>query len=353
MKSFSKVIIFILILIAIQISILFTETISFQYINGFSTDNDKAAGLDNRDHQPRNTFGENQEKNNSDRTTKTIHTPTSPLSVNITVLYPNGGEVLSGLVNISWYVNYTSTQWGYLIEVSPDAGATCYPLTAGVSSTEITTYSWNTAQHKDGQDYLIHVTASTLDWTISDTSDHVFTLENYPTYISEEIDGPNNTYTFSPDIKVNLNVSRAVNVSIEYLLTVPVHIPTTLDPIGIYLDITFSNKDALNGLWINVSKIELGEFDPTNVKVYSYNPTTESWETVKDTGYDMDNEVVYGFTDHVTLFGVMDEQAETQTDPTELLIYLGGGFVLVLILIQIATMIFRKAKKEQKYYYQE
>ena len=81
-----------------------------------------------------------------------------------------------------------------------------------------------------------------------------------------------------------------------------------------YLNITLSDPSQLKKLWINVTFSELGGVAPDNVRIYFYNETSEQWEELENTGVDLANEIVWGWTDHVTVFGVMDKETEETTE---------------------------------------
>ncbi len=280
---------------------------------------------------------------------KPLKSPNRQLNMTVTVLYPNGGEVLIGETNITWSVDQPSSDMLYSIEYSPDNGAVWDHLTEGLSSTEVTSYLWDTTQHTDGRYYLIRVTVGSTGGVGTDISDGVFTIENAPDIVSETLDPiDDNVFEISTSIIVALDVEEAVSVNIEYIQEAPVSIPPELDSLGIYLNITLVDPAALTGLWINVSFIELGDHAPDDVRIYYYNETTKSWNKLKETGIDKEREVIWGFTDHVTLFGVMDEQAESPLTPEELLIMIVLGGVIIIIISKITMMIYGRVTKKQK-----
>ena len=74
------------------------------------------------------------------------------------------------------------------------------------------------------------------------------------------------------------------------------------------------------------------------------NGEDERWEIVKRTGVDFENEVVWGWTDHITLFGVMDEggaQLDGGLGPVLIL-----AFFLVAVVGVSAMLFYRRAKRK-------
>lgn len=95
------------------------------------------------------------------------------------VLYPNGGERVSGNVTVSWLLGssfYISIVY-FLVEYSPDDGLTWIPLTKYM---EETFFVWNTFLYSGfSSESLLKVTASSKDWAeMTDFSDKAFTVDN-------------------------------------------------------------------------------------------------------------------------------------------------------------------------------
>jgi len=91
------------------------------------------------------------------------------------VVYPNGGETLSGTVTIQWNaaddvaVSHTDVYY------SPDGGLTWYYL----GTTTGTTLSWDTTTVSNGNDYLIRIVVYDTDGLhILDASDSTFAVDN-------------------------------------------------------------------------------------------------------------------------------------------------------------------------------
>lgn len=109
----------------------------------------------------------------------------------VTVLSPNGGEVLSGEIMIQWvaFDDWTTNLNGsLLLEYSADNGNSWNILASHQNNTGF--YIWNTTLVSNGNRYLIGI--STLDEFFnigSDVSDATFSINNYPS-VSFQINGP-------------------------------------------------------------------------------------------------------------------------------------------------------------------
>ncbi|MFX1286051.1 MAG: NosD domain-containing protein [Promethearchaeota archaeon] len=94
------------------------------------------------------------------------------------VLYPNGGETISGTIEIEW--SAASDTWGHLITYtvyySADGGTTWNELASGLTTTS---YDWDTTTVADGTDYLVKVNATCVEdlWK-EDMSDGKFSIDN-------------------------------------------------------------------------------------------------------------------------------------------------------------------------------
>jgi parallel beta-helix repeat protein len=103
---------------------------------------------------------------------------------NVEVLYPDGGEILSGTVTVN---ASTSTFDGFIKNVeflySADGGGNWTSLANITSTTNppYYTYNWNTTTVADGERYLIKAIATNnIGKTASDTSNATFTIDNIP-----------------------------------------------------------------------------------------------------------------------------------------------------------------------------
>lgn len=115
--------------------------------------------------------------NNSqfDEVTVTVFYPAS--SYTITVLQPNGGEIISGSYTIKWTATGPAGEaLTFNIEYSQDNGANWAGFTSGLTAQQ---YVWDTNSSSvwtDGSNYLIRVAIAGT--TVSDTSDSTFIISN-------------------------------------------------------------------------------------------------------------------------------------------------------------------------------
>jgi parallel beta-helix repeat protein len=109
----------------------------------------------------------------------------------VTVIYPNGGEVVSGEIIIQWFASDDLTMnlnGTILLEYSADNGGSWNQLASHQNNTGF--YVWNTTTFPDGNFYLIGV--STIDEFLnigSDTSNTTFSINNLLPE-SPQISGP-------------------------------------------------------------------------------------------------------------------------------------------------------------------
>ncbi|MHA2176353.1 MAG: hypothetical protein ACXABI_16135 [Candidatus Hodarchaeales archaeon] len=98
------------------------------------------------------------------------------------ITYPNGGEVLSGNVTITWALEseFVADVNFYTVYYSPNNGQNWNLL--GNSFLE-TNYDWNTALYVEyGSDYMIKIVASSKVWTDKEAiSESTFTIDNRET----------------------------------------------------------------------------------------------------------------------------------------------------------------------------
>jgi hypothetical protein len=122
----------------------------------------------------------------------------------VTLVYPNGGESLSGSgIGISWSATDPNKDIiMYDLEYSTDNGGTWNPLVAGLMTT---TWNWDTTAHPDSDQFLIRVIAYDYELGSTDDSDAVFTVDNNgPTITNLQhaptSPTPSDTITISADI---------------------------------------------------------------------------------------------------------------------------------------------------------
>ena len=106
----------------------------------------------------------------------------------VNVLFPNGGETLSGTILITWnaYDNLDASL-STTLSYSPDTGATWQQI-HHVSGLE--EYLWNATLLPDGTNYLIKIEATDNSGNKgTDKSDSSFTIDNTPPQTSHILDG--------------------------------------------------------------------------------------------------------------------------------------------------------------------
>ncbi|MFW9915268.1 MAG: ABC transporter substrate-binding protein [Candidatus Thorarchaeota archaeon] len=162
-----------------------------------------------------------------------------------------------------------------------------------------------------------------------------FTIKRDPAVLAEainEVIGANNTFEITETITLNIGVSSAATLTVKQVSTGP-ETPDSLDPLGIYLEISLSDPSALEVLWINVSFAELSDDqDPSDVRIYYYDEALQTWERVEETGVDFENEVIWGRTDHLTYFGLMvapKEEPGLERNEALVLLIAVGAVVLI------------------------
>jgi hypothetical protein len=100
----------------------------------------------------------------------------------VEVIYPNGGEVLSGIVTLNASAEEPDPDEeivSVVFHYSDDAGATWNEIGPGTSASDYYTCTWDTRTHEDGDQYMIKAVATDDGGaTGEDTSDAVFTLDN-------------------------------------------------------------------------------------------------------------------------------------------------------------------------------
>ncbi|MFX1484960.1 MAG: hypothetical protein ACFFCP_17415, partial [Promethearchaeota archaeon] len=95
----------------------------------------------------------------------------------VEVLSPNGGEILNGIVTVSWdAIDYDGDPLTFTMYISHDNGSSWITRVTGLTET---TYSWNTTIHPDDNSYMIRIRAYDAVSSGEDESDAPFTLDNY------------------------------------------------------------------------------------------------------------------------------------------------------------------------------
>ncbi len=164
--------------------------------------------------------------------------------------------------------------------------------------------------------------------------------------IVNEIEGDGTQFIIAENISITIDVLESVNVTVRQLTSVA-NVQKELEPIGLFFDISSSNPSAIKKLWINVSFSEIGNQDPFDVRVYFYNETSGKWETLEHTGVDTLNEIIWGWTEHLSLFGLLSKQPEKNEITEENLIYylLLGMIGILAFAVAILTILLYQKKK--------
>lgn len=127
-------------------------------------------------------------------------------SPNVEVLFPNGGEYLSGEETITWYLSDNN-------DPSPDAtlyyshdGGTTWEYIDEISGE--TSYLWNTSSLEDGGNYLMKVAAEDRAGnTAVDESNAPFTVDNTAPSTSIILDGEKNGEWFVSNVTVSFSAT--------------------------------------------------------------------------------------------------------------------------------------------------
>jgi hypothetical protein len=97
-------------------------------------------------------------------------------AASVEVVSPNGGEVLSGTVTVSWTAaDPNQDVLTFDVFYSDDDGSSWNEVVLGTTET---TSQWDTSLVDDGTDYLIRVVASDGELDSEDVSDGTFTVDN-------------------------------------------------------------------------------------------------------------------------------------------------------------------------------
>ncbi len=111
------------------------------------------------------------------------------------IIYPNGGEIISGSIQFQWSeavdsLNHSTT---YTLYLSYDDGVTWFELASSITSH---IYIWNSTSVADGGIYLIKVRATCSEGlTSEDISDDVFSIQNVIQTTTESTTIPPDTST--------------------------------------------------------------------------------------------------------------------------------------------------------------
>jgi len=113
------------------------------------------------------------------------------------IIYPNGGEILSGNVQFQWTEGVDSLNHPitYALYLSYDNGVTWFELGSSLMSLS---YLWNSTSVADGGTYLVKIEAICSEGLIGeDISDDVFSIQNVLKTTTEPTTVPPATSTTS------------------------------------------------------------------------------------------------------------------------------------------------------------
>lgn len=100
----------------------------------------------------------------------------NPDAPTVEVIYPNGGEVLNGVVNITWTAfDLDGDTLSFNVSYSANNGSDWNSLATNCSETW---FLWDTTSLDNGSEYLIRVVVNDGGLTSEDVSDGTFTVEN-------------------------------------------------------------------------------------------------------------------------------------------------------------------------------
>ncbi|MHA2164610.1 MAG: hypothetical protein ACXAAT_01985 [Candidatus Hodarchaeales archaeon] len=245
-------------------------------------------------------------------------------SAQISEIYPNGGEIEGGFVNVSWI---SSENLSFNLFYSPDSGFSWIQLTEGLNENF---YIWDTSSDSlNGSTFLVRVVSITPGNPGELRSEYDFTLLNIITRFLPE----GTTEIQIPDTDITITVSDDTNVTIQRLTEVlPIMDPNASDftGYGLYIDITLENQDVLEILTIefNVSEywdiIQAQGLDLYDINVYFFNETSNEWEPADRTSRNLIFKIVIGTFDHTTTIGALGKTR----GPSQ-----GGDFGLFFVLI--------------------
>ncbi|MFX0149826.1 MAG: hypothetical protein ACFFAJ_03505 [Candidatus Hodarchaeota archaeon] len=107
-------------------------------------------------------------------------------SIGLQITYPNGGEMLSGVVRILWTLDVLGENPTYNVYYSPDDGVHWIQLAFSIFESS---YEWDTLLYETyGTGFLIKVVASSKSWYDKiDISDNTFTIDNRTGFSLEDL----------------------------------------------------------------------------------------------------------------------------------------------------------------------
>lgn len=122
----------------------------------------------------------------------------------IRVIYPNGGEYLSGIATIEWEVSDNKDS-SPEIEIRYGDGEAWYLIDKVSNKDE---YEWHTSSIEDGNNYLIKITATDdAENSDYDVSDSYFAVDNTPPKTNINLSGEKNGEWFISNVSVTFSAN--------------------------------------------------------------------------------------------------------------------------------------------------
>ncbi len=225
--------------------------------------------------------------------------------VDMTLIYPNGGEDDGGYINITWV---SSEDLTYNLQYSPDGGYTWVTLSESLNSTF---YIWDTATPGlNGSTYLVRIRSITPGKPGEIRSETSFSIVN----IIKKYLPVGTTDIKMPDINISITVSEATNVTIQRLTQVVQYMtPNKSDyyNYGLFIDIILENQDALEVLIVSFSVAHLLDtltaqgLEIYDIEVFFYNDSSHEWEPADETAHNKTLSLVIGTFNHTTTIGAL------------------------------------------------
>ena len=159
----------------------------------------------------------------------------------VTVIYPNGGEIINGTVNIRW-IAVDISDVSISIYYSSDNGTTWHCITQNTDNDG--EYVWDTGGVNDGMKYLIKVVAEDEVGHISmDVSDSPFII--YNNYVQIGIVHPRSGYLYINDREIlPLPFNTTITIG-KITLTADVRCGLPIQKVEFYIDgnLKFSDEN--------------------------------------------------------------------------------------------------------------
>jgi len=163
----------------------------------------------------------------------------------VLIIYPDGGENVSGIVTIKWNAtdNYDAqNKLKVTIKYSADGGVSWHTIASNKDNTG--EYEWNTSSLEDGKHYLIKISVEDLSNNQgTDISNATFTVDNTKPSIVLEKPRHNHLYLFDREVMPILR-SRAIVIG-KITVTVNATDATSgIDKVEFLVDGTSKNVDT-------------------------------------------------------------------------------------------------------------